>query len=160
MNTKNIIDCLKNVNDFIGVFPRDKLPKGNIHRPSTLIINQDSSFQPGSHWVAIKIKRNERSEYFDSYGLYPVNYEIVQFLDKYSRRNWIFNTKCLQGLYSDVCGQYVCTFADFKGKMEKYTNMFNSNSYQNDRFVCELFNKRFTCGKNNQYGQSCRRLIG
>ena len=45
---------LKNVKCFIGSFARDKLPKVK-SLPAALIINTDTSTQPGEHWVDVSV---------------------------------------------------------------------------------------------------------
>lgn len=59
---------------------RDKLPSNpcNVER---IIINLDSNFGRGTHWVAIK-KNNNHAFYFDSYGDLPPPPEIVKYLGR------------------------------------------------------------------------------
>jgi len=73
MNTLEINNSLKKFKTFLGAFPKDKLPK--TRKPCGLIINTDSSNNPGEHWVAIYTDNN-CSEYFDSFGLPPLQEEI------------------------------------------------------------------------------------
>jgi len=44
---------LKLKNNFVGVFPRDKLP--NLDKGSCLILNTHDSFKEGEHWLAINV---------------------------------------------------------------------------------------------------------
>ena len=67
---------------FIGVFAKDTLPnKLPPHRPLLLICNTDPKTRPGRHWVAMYFDTNGKSEYFDSFGQYPIpcfDNDIVQ----------------------------------------------------------------------------------
>ena len=88
-----------------GVFPSDKLPIINTY-PAALIANTDPHDQPGTHWIAMYFESPYESEFFDSYGFPPETYGM----DKYIlRERTYYNDKPLQGLTSDVCGDY-CLF--------------------------------------------------
>jgi len=88
-----------------GVFPSDKLPVVNNY-PSALIANTDSRDQPGTHWIAMYFVTSDESEFFDSYGFPPETYDMDGYI---VRENTCYNDKPLQGLNSDVCGDY-CLF--------------------------------------------------
>ena len=76
---------------FIGVFSSDTLP--SYAQTGYYVVNLDTSQQPGSHWIAIKISKNKcKNEYFDSYGLGPPTVCFKRFM-KY---NYIYNSKRLQ----------------------------------------------------------------
>ena len=72
MDSLQIESVIKNKR-FIGVFPRDKLPKDIEDTFSALIVNTDSSSEKGEHWIAIIIFPNHTGEYFDSFGLPPLH---------------------------------------------------------------------------------------
>lgn len=85
---------------------RDKLPSNpcNVER---IIINLDSNFGPGTHWVAIKKNKNH-AFYFDSYGDLPPPPEIVKYL---GRRVFIkFNANNYQTFNTEICGQLCLAF--------------------------------------------------
>ena len=88
-----------------GVFPSDKLPIVSEY-PSTLIANTDPHDQPGTHWIAMYFVTPDESEFFDSYGFPPETYDMDEYV---LRESTYFNDKPLQGLTSDVCGDY-CLF--------------------------------------------------
>ena len=88
-----------------GVFPSDKLPIVNEY-PSALIANTDPHDQPGTHWTAMYFVTPDESEFFDSYGFPPETYDMDEYV---LRESTYFNDKPLQGLTSDVCGDY-CLF--------------------------------------------------
>jgi hypothetical protein len=68
MNTLEINQLLSDYQCFIGTFPRDLLPKKQIKkRPCALIVNTDDSTNPGQHWLAIYLDKNNNAEYLDSF---------------------------------------------------------------------------------------------
>lgn len=88
-----------------GVFPSDKVPVVNKY-PSALIANTDPHNQPRTHWIAMYFVTPDESEFFDSYGFPPETYGMDEYV---LRTSTYFNDKPLQGLTSDVCGDY-CLF--------------------------------------------------
>ena len=75
MNTKQINKLFKNNLNYLGTFPKDLLQSSSKNKFG-LIINTDNSDMPGEHWVAI-FKNNNKVEYFDSFGLPPLQEEIA-----------------------------------------------------------------------------------
>ena len=72
---------------FRGVFPVDRLQSSRCGAAAGLYVcNTDPSDRPGQHWIVIAIAENARGfrhgEYFDSFGLPPLQPEFVKFLDK------------------------------------------------------------------------------
>lgn len=64
---------------FRGVFMRDNLPSNGPTINESMIINLDDSHAPGTHWVAVR-KRKNQVYYYDSYGdLIPPS-EVVKYL--------------------------------------------------------------------------------
>ena len=88
-----------------GVFPSDKLPIVNKY-PSALIANTDPHNQPGTHWIAMYFVMPDESEFFDSYRFPPETYDMDEYV---LGEATYFSDKPLQGLTSDVCGDY-CLF--------------------------------------------------
>src|SRR6218665_598 len=74
-----LIDAAKklNIQNFLGVFLRDELPKVPREKECG-ILNLDDSTRGGTHWVTW-IKRGNEKLYFDSYGLPPPK-EILKYL--------------------------------------------------------------------------------
>lgn len=113
MNTLQIETILSHnkytKNYFTGVFPIDKIPK-YVKKPTMLVINTDSSNKPGQHWLALFLPENGCIiEYFDSYGMQPINKRIITFLKHNSiKYNFLYNNKRLQHAFSTVRGQYCC----------------------------------------------------
>ena len=86
---------------FIGVFSSDTL---HFLCPDRYyVVNLDTSQQPGSHWIAIKISKSKcKNEYFESHGLGPPTVCFKKFM-KY---NYIYNSKRLQHSLSTTCAQW------------------------------------------------------
>lgn len=98
MNTGQIDAILRNdymtKSLFQGVYPIDQLPSSC---NGMYVINTDEHDEPGEHWLAVYNK-----EYFDSYGLPPLDRRIIQFLGS----DVMYNTVHLQQLMSNACGFY------------------------------------------------------
>ena len=87
-------------NSFKGVFSSDTLP--SYAHTGYYVVNLDTSQQPSSHRIAIKISKSKcKNEYFDSYGLGPPTVCFKKFM-KY---NYIYNSKRLQHSLSTTCAQ-------------------------------------------------------
>jgi len=103
MNSIQIHNVLtKYVKYFPVIYPTDLLPSTLI-KPSRIAINFDKHHMVVSHWVAVCFSNSGFAEYFDSYGLPPVKYEIMAYLQRHLI-SWTFNRHRRQGLTSNVCG--------------------------------------------------------
>lgn len=118
---------------FTGVFASDLLPKHLSYLPAALVCNTDPSDEPGEHWVAIYVDGNGHGEYFDSYGLPPLQNSIIKFLNECAV-NWTYNSKRLQGLFSSVCGYYCIYYLLYRCRG------YSLNSIVNDFDVDYLYN--------------------
>src|SRR6266436_1206731 len=120
MDSKEIGVEMTKYKQFIGVFPRDSLPK--IYRkPCGLVINTDSAGEPGEHWVAIYLLSNGTGEYFDPFGLPPLHKDFAIFLYKHCPRWWCYSTAQLQDSVSVRCGKF---------SLEFLQNRFEGRSYK------------------------------
>lgn len=96
----------------VGVFSKDKLPITK--KDGGYIVNlQDSDDGPGTHWTAFYIERRRNassthSVYFDSFGVIPP-LSVQRFL----RNKYVFSTKHIQNIQSEICGYYVLYFIWF-----------------------------------------------
>ena len=110
----------KNISNFLGVYPADKLPK-TIRAPCSLIFNYDASDLPSSHWVAVWTKKHN-IYWFDSFGLAPDVDDIIighqtffiEWLTKICKsmnlKCYSWNTLDLQSLDAKTCGHYALYF--------------------------------------------------
>ena len=129
--------CARRV--FRGVFPRDKLPHYvDIRRPGAYIINTDHSSGPGEHWVVVWFDGRGKAEYFDSFGLPPLHYEIESFLLRHSQ-TYMYNKRLLQDLTSSACGLYAMYYVIMKSRgasLAKVVSAFHPHKLRtNDRTV-------------------------
>lgn len=90
----------------------DTLPK-KPHKIECGIVNLDVSTGSGTHWVAY-YKKDNRCEYFDSYGNLPPPKEIVKYLGD----NISYNYKRYQSYNSVICG-HLCLFFLYRKLYEK-----------------------------------------
>jgi len=98
MDSNEITREMLGYKNFIGVFPRDKLPL-KLKRPCGLVINTDSAQEPGEHWVAIYLLRNGKGEYFDPFGLPPLHKDLTKFMYKQSPKGWLYSNVGIQHPY-------------------------------------------------------------
>ena len=119
MNTLQISSILKSntwsSKIFIGVLPRDHFVRFNIIYPSLFVCNTDNSDQPGTHWVAAYFSKDQKCEYFDSYGIPPL-FDDLRLKLLSIDRDFVYNRSTLQGLNTDVCGVYCVVFAVMRAK--------------------------------------------
>jgi hypothetical protein len=97
----------------VGVYSKDLLP--SYAKDGGYIINlQDSTDEdglplPGTHWTAFYIEKN-RAVYFDSFGVIAPR-SVQTFLRRF--KPWMFSTKHIQNVQSEICGYYVLYFLWF-----------------------------------------------
>lgn len=130
-------------NKFKGVYPSDQIPFQK-RLAGYYIFNLDNSFEPGTHWISIKIVNKGKNIFFDSYGFPPRNKNFKLFM----KNNYKYNRKELQHKFSTACGQW-CLFFIYlscKGKtLEKIVNLFNEKrKLLNDHFVNNAVEKLFS----------------
>lgn len=149
---------MKDFNNFLGVFPSDKLPK-NPPKNSSLIANYSSSEQRGTHWVAISGLNTDKVFFFDSYGFDPDDENLLlstqsQFIN-YIKNNmakggrYYINPYEFQSLAADTCGEYAVKFIldgmpqindKINKKWDKYIQSVNSK--ENDQMIKKEINLR------------------
>lgn len=133
---------LEQIKCFLGVFPRDKLPKTN-KQHFALIVNTDKSDKPGQHWLAITCK-NGKGYYFDSFGLTPIEPEIKSFLKRNCPQGFVYNKNQIQHWQTKFCGLYasLMVIAMCKGiKFKTFLNLFTKNQLLNDKCLTFLLYK-------------------
>ena len=143
MNTQQIEQILKKDSQTKKIFKKvcalDQLKTPSY--PSAYVINSDPKNRPGEHWVAVYFDRCGRGEYFDSYGLPPDLLGLNTYMDNYSVKEWIYNRKPLQALFSNVCGHYCVYFILFRCRgvpLHVIISSFTSNLTENDRYVSQF----------------------
>lgn len=95
--------------NFRGVFVRDRLPK-KIHKNENGIVNLDTHYGKGTHWVAYN-KKGDSIFYFDSYGNLRPPEELSQYFISDGRKKHIFyNHDVYQTYGSFICGHLCLNF--------------------------------------------------
>jgi hypothetical protein len=110
----DIIECCKKlqINNFKGVFMRDKLNNTKFNDNECLILNSDTSDGKGIHWMCL-FSKNGASYYFDSYGLPPPTEMLLYCKNK--NKNRIYNELPIQldDKVEILCGHY-CVYILYK----------------------------------------------
>ena len=151
MNTTEINRVLNGVPGYVGAFPSDARVTAK-KLPASFIFNTDDSKGKGQHWVALYIDANGHGDYFDPYGIPPINENLYSIIDSLCK-SWEYN-KCLiqsLSLNSNACGQHCIIFIASRNAgftMPQICNLFTSNRLKNDQFskhivhsVKNIFNK-------------------
>ena len=119
LKKSDLVKLLKNCPNFVGIFAEDELKQCHIVKfPAFIIVNIDSSNQPGSHWICLRIGRID-VEIFDSLGFCPnlwVNFptNLFQFLSYYSLSHNILISPVLQPPNTVYCGLFAVYFIQFR----------------------------------------------
>ncbi len=142
LSTKDILQGL--ISDpyakryFLGVFPRDKVPRITKY-PSSLIVNTDKQGERGEHWLAIYVDKYKNCEFFDSFGLSEKDYGFDGYIRTFSR-NYTSNKLQMQDISSNACGYYCIYFILFKSRglsLNEIQNLFSRDNFNfNDFLVC------------------------
>lgn len=131
-----LIEPFKRLNIFKGVFACDNLPS-KFSTPAAFVINLSRHNSRGSHWVGLYIYKNGTAEYFDSFGFYPIQYEIQLFIRKHCK-NLVYNKKQIQHISSNKCGKFVYLFIlvkMYEFDFNNILNMFSINLTVNDIII-------------------------
>ena len=152
-NKKGLTSCelecfLRNLPDFLGCFSQDMLDSLKIRSlPASLIVNLDSCQQPGSHWIALII-RKKTLEIFDSFGFnihkWPrvLPSKLFNFLHRFALRRRVFISRDIQSVTSTLCGFYCIYFLynRLKFSFSDCTNHFSvTNLNINDDILVDSF---------------------
>lgn len=132
--------------NYLGVFPRDRIPITSLDSPCCLVHNTDPYGQSGTHWVAIYKDRHNRGFYFDSFGIPPQHRESKLCLDHC--KEYYYNKRKLQSIWSTVCGQYCIFFVTHMARgysMDQIIKFLNDNNdtESNDTFVNDYITTKY-----------------
>lgn len=107
------------------------------------VLNLDPSHKPGSHWVAIDVKKG-RNIYFDSYGIPPSSNLILNFL---RGKPYDYNKRKLQHRLSTTCGQWCIYFIWRRSQKWSLSEIlkpfYHTNSLINDHVLNIVLKKHF-----------------
>ena len=108
LTTDDIQRYLKSDNEFIGVYPINKV--NGINTPKlknvAFIANLQADNLPGNHWVAVRRCSSGYAKYFDSFGRIPPR-EIQHWLVNNSNC-WTHNKLIMQKLDDKTACGYLC----------------------------------------------------
>ena len=140
IDLENWIDYLTLRDKFAGIYSHDQITKDIIksNKGKFFILNLDSSQNDGTHWVCFYNNKNQDViEYFDSYGIAPINTIIQNF-------NYIYNSNQYQSYKSKSCGYYSVYYIFKRYHGESYYNIikeFNlTNIDDNQKIIKNFFN--------------------
>jgi len=133
----------KHCENFLGVFSCDIHPEINGKKVFSVIFNESTHDEDGSHFVCI-YAREKTLYYFDSLGLKCENKYILQFINLCNRKIVETNIQ-IQSYDSIFCGYFCLSFILFMClniSYNKYFNFFSkTNLTLNDKIVVHLIIK-------------------
>jgi hypothetical protein len=144
LNELEILDIMNNFGcgKFLGVFGCDELV--NITKQGYLIVNTDPSYQAGTHWISIAIKKTS-VYYYDPLNMnfWFSDANISNFLMKLGRDLYINNVS-IQTLNSPYCGQHCVVFCylmmNRNTSFRQFLNIFSPHNIdQREKLSLELF---------------------
>ena len=95
--------AVKNQIPLRDVFMGDNIPKHWF--PGGYICNLDKTGNPGTHYVAVWIERNQYPVYFDPFGAHP-SFEMHKALLPF----YYYSAEDIQNINSGHCGEYCLAF--------------------------------------------------
>ncbi len=122
---------------FLGVFARNQLPIISSY-PCCFIANNENSNKKGEHWIAFYYDQYKYCYFFDSYGLDPAFYKLINYLKKTSS-SYEFNQVQFQSLFSKSCGYYCLLFIILKSVNLNIGNFLDNNFVKNEQLLEYLF---------------------
>ena len=143
------INCiLAETSNFLGCFAQDELANLSIRSlPVYRIVNFDSSFSRGSHWIALRIDK-KRLEVFDPLGFNSHRWPrtphlLLDFLHKFSVNRRIYTSREIQPYSSVFCGFYCIFFVVYRSvhTFSDCTRYFSNILKKNDNILINFFNK-------------------
>ena len=109
MSNHELSKVLKDIPEFLGVFPKDKIPHHISNYPCGLVMNTADGDQPGEHWVAAYFHTPCHAVFFCSYGRHPNYYNLNNFMER-NAVTYSYNNQRLQSNITAYCGAYCIYF--------------------------------------------------
>lgn len=132
LTTVQIINVLKDLPWFDGVYPLDRLPV-TLSQHKGIIINLDEHDKEGTHWVALYLDRNKIAHYFDSFGRAPQG-SILTFIERVSCY-YLFNPTKYQGNLSVACGYFCILFILSVHELNNFYKLFRACKHIQNEIV-------------------------
>ena len=146
LKTTDIDNKLSQVDGFLGAFAYDEIPQTPMDGFS-MVVNDEPSTEPGSHWIAIVLKDQEFF-FIDSYGR---SFKDPMFTDQFrgamsqlfARSKVICNNIMIQSFLGNTCGQYAVYFICemVEKSFKNVLSVFTDNLKKNDKFVINYFKR-------------------
>ena len=137
-SSAKITNILASNKHFIGCFAHDNLP--DLKSPCSVIINTDNKSNPGDHWTALILDRNNQCLYFDSFGAPVLSTHILLKLFP-KHEEIVFCSKQVQAIKSTKCAYFVMSFVDRVINEKTYADfisLFSDNLTLNDTICTEI----------------------
>ena len=167
MDTVDLETILRNdpvaSKQFVGVYPRDVVARVIPNTGSGIyIFNTHPRGMSGEHWIAVHVRRNGQTSYFDSYGRHPSAYPLVAQALRDVSNTVAWNSLTLQGFTTTVCGDYCllfallsahgCTLVQFLSTLTRFRSSEIRDHAVRD-LICQLFGYRSVSAyRNNRSG--------
>ena len=124
---------------FIGCFSQDTLVDLKLCYPCFLMVNIDSKTEQGSHWIAIRLDKNQ-IEIFDPLGFQIFNWkkvpcQLLEFIHYHALNKKILISPRIQSDKSYNCALY-CAFYIFNRNFNSFKqlcSLFSKNLFENDQ---------------------------
>lgn len=146
MNTLQINKCLDGIGSFGGAHACNMIPTPKLlpvyyivnTKPLTIDDRKKSGVIDGEHWIVIRLNKDGKCEYFDSFGLPPHHGEITAYLSKHCSKGVKYGNLMLQNPFSRTCGVWCLDFIiqkEFGRSTAHYLSDFKTDLEANDRLV-------------------------
>ena len=150
LKCSQIINLLKNHDQFIGCFASDRLDKLVIQQlPVFLLVNVDSHSSGGSHWIALGIF-SDIIEIFDPLGFKFYNWKTVpclllKFIHAQSTNRKIKSARQIQPNESILCTYYCLIYVYLRKKVpfDTIISFFSKKIDKNDKKLEFIIKKYF-----------------
>ena len=100
-----------------------------------MIINLQNSYEPGSHWIALK-RINNKIYIFDSFG---IGYLPVIIFKIFKNFKIIANIYRIQDITSNLCGMFCVLFILYnvknKNNFINFLTLLNSNNFLKNKLL-------------------------
>ena len=142
LSDKQLMNIAKKMklSTYKGAFAKDKIPFLNLN--SSYIINlnnvkdNEGNIMQGSHWVCLYIDNLGNAVYMDSYGIAPPIEVMTRIEENNKIKDFLYNTKNIQSMMSDVCGYFCLAYIYYVSKYENRTkNIFVDTTNYLDLFL-------------------------
>jgi hypothetical protein len=127
---------------FINVFAANELPYWMPSQTMAIVNCCDRKFR-GQHWLALSME-GCRLEIFDSFGLHPSVYNLMDKLPDFSVMT--YNDNQLQPIHSNLCGYYCLFFCHYKARgfeMGDILSKFSNDYANNDKYIYDSVHDLF-----------------